>query len=365
MTDEIVLNLTETEVIGFAPLGEVFCEARNAKKLTLKDISNNLRLSIKQVEALENNNFSSLPPAVITRGFIRNYARFLELDAEPLLASYRVRMPDVLPSTLSVKTSMNQVMPGKESSSISKLVWLSGLIFLVVAAGLYYVNYMQKSAPQVTESIASTTVEAAAPEVAALPEVALPAAERLAQAEADAEAAVDAPAAVIGDVKEMPNQASSNAAAALPKTEQAHPVAASSSAVTTQNLQLPKETNVDFNTLKENAAKTATAPAVTKTTPTEVKVPDLAKNGQKPDSSIMAKAVNIAATEQTWVRVTDKTGAIVYEKMLSANSEDGFNGLPPFKVLIGNAKATKLTFLGQNIDLSDKTKNNIARLTLE
>ena len=51
--------------------------------------------------------------------------------------------------------------------------------------------------------------------------------------------------------------------------------------------------------------------------------------------------------------------------MLQANSEDGFNGLPPFKVLIGNAKATKLTFLGQNVDLSDKTKNNIARLTLE
>ncbi len=75
--------------------------------------------------------------------------------------------------------------------------------------------------------------------------------------------------------------------------------------------------------------------------------------------------MNIAVTEQTWVRVTDKSGAVVYEKMLQANSEDGFNGLPPFKVLIGNAKATKLTFLGQNVDLSNKTKNNVARLTLE
>jgi cytoskeleton protein RodZ len=363
MADEVIVNLAEAEIIGFAPLGEVFSEARNAKKLSLKDVSNNLRLSIKQIEALENNNFSSLPPAVITRGFIRNYARFLELDAEPLLASYRVRMPDVSPSTLSVKTSMNQVMPGKESSFLSKFIWLCSLVLIAVAVWFYYVNYMQKSAPKVTENVVSTTVETSAPEVATLPEVALPAAERLAQA--DAEATVDVPAAVVGDVKEVPNLATPSAAAVLPKVEQAHP-AANGPVVTTQNLQLPKETTVDFNTLKENAAKTAPFTASAKAISTEAKVPDLAKSSLKPDSSMAAvKGVNIAVTEQTWVRVTDKSGAVVYEKMLQANSEDGFNGLPPFKVLIGNAKATKLTFLGQNVDLSDKTKNNVARLTLE
>ena len=364
MADEVIVNLAEAEIIGFAQLGEVFSEARNAKKLSLKDVSNNLRLSIKQIEALENNNFSSLPPAVITRGFIRNYARFLELDAEPLLASYRVRMPDVSPSTLSVKTSMNQVMPGKESSFLSKFIWLCSLVLIAVAVWFYYVNYMQKSAPKVTENVVSTTVDTTAQEVATLPEVALPAAERLAQA--DAETTVDVPAAVVGDVKEMPNQATPSTTAGLPKVEQAHPAAANSSVVTTQNLQLPKETTVDFNTLKENAAKTAPVTASAKAISTEAKVPDLAKSSLKPDSSIAAvKGVNIAVTEQTWVRVTDKSGAVVYEKMLQANSEDGFNGLPPFKVLIGNAKATKLTFLGQNVDLSDKTKNNVARLTLE
>jgi len=363
MADEVGVNIAEAEIIGFAPLGEVFSDARNAKKLALKDVSNNLRLSIKQIDALENNDFSSLPPAVITRGFIRNYARFLELDAEPLLASYRARMPDASPSTLSVKTSMNQVMPGKDGSSLSKYILLGGLVLLAVAAWFYYINYMQKSVQRATEGVASI-VETAAPEVATLPEVALPAAERLAQA--DAEAAVNVPAATVGDIKELPNQATPSATSASPKVEQAHQAPANASAVTTQNLQLPKETTVDFNTLKENAAKTSPAAASAKAISSEVKLPELAKSGLKPDSSIAAnKGVSIAVTEQTWVRVTDKTGAVVYEKMLQPNSEDGFNGLPPFKVLIGNAKATKLTFLGQNIDLSDKTKNNVARLTLE
>ncbi|MES1986545.1 MAG: RodZ domain-containing protein [Pseudomonadota bacterium] len=363
MADEVVVNVAETEVIGFAPLGEVFSDARNAKKLALKDVSNNLRLSIKQIDALENNDFSSLPPAVITRGFIRNYARFLELDAEPLLASYRMRMPDASPSTLNVKTSMNQVMPGKDGSSLLKYVLLISLVLLSVGAWFYYINYMQKTAQRATESAVSVVaVEAPAQEVVPLPEVALPVAERLAQA--DAEAAANVPA-VAGDAKEASNQTALGAAV-LPKAEQAQQLPANGSAVTTQNLQLPKEATVDSNTLKEGVAKTASATASAKVTAAEIKVPDLAKNSLTPAGSIAAnKGVSIAVTEQTWVRVTDKTGAVVYEKMLQPNSEDGFNGLLPFKVLIGNAKATKLTFLGQNIDLSDKTKNNVARLTLE
>ncbi|MEO7343264.1 MAG: helix-turn-helix transcriptional regulator, partial [Methylotenera sp.] len=71
-----------------APLGEILLEARTAKKLTQKDVSNSLRISIKQITALETDDFALLPDAMITRGFIRNYARLLEIDAEPLLASY-------------------------------------------------------------------------------------------------------------------------------------------------------------------------------------------------------------------------------------------------------------------------------------
>jgi len=365
MTDEVIVNLADAEVIGFAPLGEVFSAARNAKKLALKDVSNNLRLSIKQIEALENNNFSSLPPAVITRGFIRNYARFLELDAEPLLASYRARMPDASPSTLSVKTSMNQVMPGKEGSSISKFILLGSLVFLAVIAWVYYIHYMQKSVHKVAENVVTAVVETPAQEAAALPEVALPAAERLAQVDTNNEAIANVSETTVGDVKEMPNQAAPNAVVALSKPEQIHPPV-NGSALSTQSSQLPKETTVDFNTLKEKAAKTVPTTVSAKVTSPEVKVLDLTKSGLKPDASIAAiKGVNVSVTEQTWMRATDKTGAVVYEKILQPNSEDGFNGLPPFKLLIGNAKATKLTFLGKSIDLSDKTKNNVARLTLE
>jgi cytoskeleton protein RodZ len=384
MADEVVINPTDTEVIGFAPLGEVFCSARNAKKLALKDVSNNLRLSVKQIEAIENNDFSSLPPAMITRGFIRNYARLLELDAEPLLASYRVRMPEAIPSTLSVKTSMNQVMSSNSSTSSFKYVVLVGLVLLSVAAWFYYANYMQKTIKKNVENTVALSSSEPAANPIPLPEVALPAAERQFQSESvDVQATVNAVAEIASDAKDTSTQVLPNTVVISPKVEptskpvDSNPPALNNlpinnSAAATQNLQLPKEAMVEFKTSKETAAQKAVLPRVAsdadaKTISAGINaLPELAKSGIKTDSSIGAiKSVNLAVTEQTWVRVTDKTGAVVYEKMLQPNSEDGFNGLPPFKLLIGNARATKLTFLGQQVDLTDKTKNNVARVTLE
>src|SRR3990167_858390 len=112
------IDVTETSdanLQGQASLGEVFLAARTAKELTQQDVSNSLRISVKQIDALETNTFSALPDAMITRGFIRNYARLLGLDAEPLLAGYRAHMPGELPNSLVVQTSMQQVKLTKDS----------------------------------------------------------------------------------------------------------------------------------------------------------------------------------------------------------------------------------------------------------
>lgn len=374
MADEVEINSTNAELLTFAPLGEVFSAGRIAKSLTVKDVSNNLRLSIKQIEALESNDFSGLPQAMITRGFIRNYARLLELDAEPLLASYRARMPEPETGTLNVKTSMHQVMHSESNSSPLKYVLMitACLVLLSCAAWFYYTQLMPPTPMQHEERIAHASPElpATAPP---LPEVALPAAERLSATDAvDAEAAVKTPV----DNAENLSNTEAPTSTMTASVDQVPQVPVSHSTAITQTTDLTKETTIDFNTLKEKAAQKAQLPNSAQlsnvanqpntTASSTVKAPDLARSGLKTDSTISAiKGVNLAVTEQTWVRVTDKTGAVVYEKMLQANTADGFNGLPPFKLLIGNAKATKLTYLGQNVELSEKTRNNVARITLE
>lgn len=69
-----------------APAPGVLAAARNAAGMTLADAARHLKLSPWQVEALESGNYARLPGPVFVRGFIRNYARLLKIDAAPLLA---------------------------------------------------------------------------------------------------------------------------------------------------------------------------------------------------------------------------------------------------------------------------------------
>lgn len=66
-------------------LGQILREARETKGLTLADVYSQTRIASKFLEALESGQYSSLPTPAHVRGFLRNYARFLDLDPQPLL----------------------------------------------------------------------------------------------------------------------------------------------------------------------------------------------------------------------------------------------------------------------------------------
>ena len=72
-------------------LGHILREARETKGYTLAEVQEQTRISIRFLEALEAGEYDVLPTAVHVRGFLRNYARFLGLDPEPLLNRYLVQ----------------------------------------------------------------------------------------------------------------------------------------------------------------------------------------------------------------------------------------------------------------------------------
>ncbi|GAB4149022.1 MAG: DUF4115 domain-containing protein [Candidatus Promineifilaceae bacterium] len=71
-------------------LGSILREAREAQGLTLAQAQANTRISTKFLEALERGDYASLPTPVHVRGYLRNYAKFLGLDPQPLLERYEV-----------------------------------------------------------------------------------------------------------------------------------------------------------------------------------------------------------------------------------------------------------------------------------
>lgn len=342
----------QPDLVAASLLGEVFLAARKAKSLTQQDVSNTLRLSMKQIEALETNDFSALPEPMITRGFIRNYARLLEVDAEPLLESYKASVPDSSPKALSVQSSMHQVVSNKEDDSWKKYLVASALVLVGLLVWLGYMNFMPKAVKSMEPLVPEVVVAPAVPssEVAPLPELALPAAER--QPEAVEVGAADSAVTAVGGANAVVGNAN------VPASTAAVVAAAS---VQQKAAQLPVVSSVSTVT-------TSTAPitAVNVTQPNSV-----AKADVKPVTEVAkevvsgAKKVVVSATERSWVSVTNKSGKVVFEKMLAAGSEESIEAQPPLNVVIGNAQATKLVFAGKAVDLASATNNNVTRLTLE
>lgn len=69
-------------------IGHILREARENKGLSLEDVQAKTRINTRFLAALESGEYEALPTAVHVRGFLRNYARFLGLEPQPLLDRY-------------------------------------------------------------------------------------------------------------------------------------------------------------------------------------------------------------------------------------------------------------------------------------
>ena len=69
-------------------VGETLKKKREELGLDLKEVAHNLRIQYGYLKAIENNEVKKLPPDVYTRAYIREYAKFLTIDSEPLLDEY-------------------------------------------------------------------------------------------------------------------------------------------------------------------------------------------------------------------------------------------------------------------------------------
>jgi cytoskeletal protein RodZ len=70
-------------------LGELLRTQREKKGITLEQATADTRIREKFLAALEAGDYQSLPGAVYTKGFLRNYAEYLDLDQEDLVVQFQ------------------------------------------------------------------------------------------------------------------------------------------------------------------------------------------------------------------------------------------------------------------------------------
>ncbi|WP_434633564.1 helix-turn-helix domain-containing protein [Chromobacterium sp. CV08] len=293
--------------------------AREEAGLGLGEVADRLKLSLRQLEAIERDDFAALPGATFVRGFVRNYARFLEVDPEPLMQALEQHFPsavnDVANLVKGTAAREHAAEPDEaetEASSGDGGKWV--LLLLVVAAlaggGYWYVNRddspikaaaehaANELAPMLTEQSSAPAAKAAASEPAKTVQAAKPAS---APMPAPAAAAKPAASAALAAVKP--------AASAPAKAVKAQP---------------------------------ASAP-----------------------QALGSDRVSVNVKDAAWVSVQDANGRKLIYKVLQPGDATEVTGVAPFKVVVGNADQVELSYNGKPVDLSDKIRGTTAKIQLK
>ena len=71
-----------------ASFGETLRRERELRQISLREIADSTKISMRYLEAMEQNRFDSLPGGVFNKGFIRAYAKFIGADGESLVTLY-------------------------------------------------------------------------------------------------------------------------------------------------------------------------------------------------------------------------------------------------------------------------------------
>lgn len=118
-------------------VGEVLKQTREAKFYTLEEVEKATKIRKGLLQALEEDGWEKLPPPTFVQGFIKNYAKFLGLENEKLLAIFRREFsdkknpPKVMEAwTNPVDKKKLRVTPAKVLSSVIIGIVITFLIYL-------------------------------------------------------------------------------------------------------------------------------------------------------------------------------------------------------------------------------------------
>jgi cytoskeletal protein RodZ len=121
-------------------LGEELKRERELREISLREISEATKISIRILEAIEKNNFQALPGGIFNRNFLRAYAEFIGLDSENVVRKYHQQF-DSSEEHVAATPGMAIALPGQEEQKNSKtLPIVLMLILLVVAAAFLFLN---------------------------------------------------------------------------------------------------------------------------------------------------------------------------------------------------------------------------------
>ncbi|MCG8295838.1 RodZ domain-containing protein [Pseudomonas entomophila] len=326
--------------------GDVLRQAREKRDWSQAEVARKLNLTVSSLNNLENGAFDKLPGHTFARGYIRAYAKLMDMDQAPLVEAF-----DQITGTHAKGSEVHALgrieEPVRLSHNILRVVSLLLLVAVVGGSFLWWQDNTSLRGKDLAKiALEHVEVESAdgttqihpldEPEDQAVSEGQQPESEALplepAASEQSPASSAEAPAAAVATPAPV-------APAAAP---QAPVVAAAPTAPAAPAASVTP------------AAPVAAAPAPVAPAPVVEAAPAPAGSGN----------VHIQFTADCWTQVTDGNGKVLFSAIKRKGDNLELTGKPPFAVRLGFARGAQVSYNGQAVDVAPFTSGETARLKL-
>ena len=126
-------NKSGVECDGFKQIGLTLKKARLSKGRSIKDISEQLRISVDFLTKIEAGKFYELPAPAYVVGFLRSYGRCVGLPHDPLVTRY-MAVTEGKGSQPVYKTPMSTRPPQRSAPAVASML----VVFALIAYGGWF-----------------------------------------------------------------------------------------------------------------------------------------------------------------------------------------------------------------------------------
>ena len=335
------MNQQASKIDCESTVGEILRAARLDKKLSCKDVANDLKISTHIVEDIESDNLSKMP-RVYCHGYLRLYAELVGVEYNQIAV-----LSEPLTDINDTNDFVNN-MPARHNKQwfertlkvaryavvtagvVMPLVWVftQGALQLSFDDSLQQTQLIPGANEQVTNTLTNNQ-NGSAPTLSAstAPFSSLSRAVTGIQANED-------PTTIEIDSERPQNQIFQNLDGTLG----------------TDNLLSSQQPTVGVtaslaNTSSEN---------------TDLSTPDITAA-----SDLDVDVLVLEFLDGSWVEITDADGEKLEFDLLEAGQKRTYSGLAPFNIILGQASAVNLTFNGERVDLSPHTRSDVATVVLQ
>ncbi len=324
--------------------GQHLRDAREAAGLSIDDVSTKLKLSPKQVLAIETQDWDVLPERTFTRGFFRSYARLVGVDER--LVDQAFTRATVMGEMRTLHAGIGEVTAENTTARSSAAKWL--IPVALVGALIAGVAWFMRSDMAMPQANSKATSPPATVSSSTLPtKSSNDTLDQIQKSNYEFTGAKEKQNAVsITDEKLILPQKNSGLNEVVGSATLAN--AAAAVAAPAPPVSVPPTTSaIAAQPVAPAAAQTAPPPSPTP--------PTLLAAGQK--------KLSLTVRGRSWTEVRSK-GDVVLSEMLSDTSRE-LAASGPINMVIGNASNVRLTVDGKPYDFSMHVRNEVARFRVE